>query len=222
MRRRLLSLLAIATLTAACGGSAPGGSPTAPPASALPAGTYTSRAFQPAVTFALPEGWDNPADAATYFQLVPAGSEVAGIHLFRDPVAASQDVACPEAAEPGVGRTSTELSTWIRGRPGLTVSDPKLITVGGLRGVELDIGIVDGWTPSCPFANGSPTVPLFVGAKGEYRWIVVGNERLRLDLFDLPGGGTLVIDIDAFDGRLIDDLLAAASPIVASFRFGEF
>ena len=49
--------------------------------------------------------------------------------------------------------------------------------------------------------------------------MVAGNERLRLSLLDVPGGGTVVVDIDAFDGTLMDDLLAAATPIVQSLSF---
>ncbi len=208
--------LVAGALLAACSTA---GSPSSPAASALPAGTYTSKAFQPAVTYTLPAGWDNPDDSATYFRIRPAGSEIVGIDLFRDPLAASQDPACPETAQPGVGGSSLQLATWIRSLPGLVVSEPKLVEVGGLRGTQLDVGLKDGWKESCPFANGSPTVPLFVGSKGEYRWIVVGSERLRLDLLDVPGGGTVVVDIDAFDGSLIDQLIAAATPIVESMRF---
>lgn len=213
-------LFAAAILAAACGSSA-GASPGASAqASALPAGTYTSRVFQPAVTYTLPAGWDNPADSAAYFQIRPAGSEVAGIHLFRDPKAASQDPACPETAEPGVGGLSSDLLPWIRSRPGLVVSDPKVVSIGGLRGSEIDLAIKDGWTTSCSFANGLPTVPLFVGANGEYRWVIAGNERLRLALLDVPGG-TVVVDVDAFDGSVINDLLAAADPIVKSLSFAK-
>jgi hypothetical protein len=108
---RGLASLALLLVVAACGGSLPppaaGGSSAAP--SPLAAGTYTSTAFQPAVTFTVPDGWEKAGDAAPYLQLRPAGSEVAGIHLFRDAVAASQDPACPATPEPGVGSTSTEL-----------------------------------------------------------------------------------------------------------------
>lgn len=217
--RHLLTLLAIAAITAGCGGSTPSSPQASPAVPALPPGTYTSKVFKPQVTFTVPAGWALLTDSATYFQLTPAGSDVVGIHLFRDPLAASQDPACPDTPEPGVGRTALELSAWIRERPGLTVSAPKIVTVGGLRGTELELAIADGWTASCPFANGLPTVPLFVGSDGEYRWVVVGSERLRLDLLDVPGGGTLVVDADAFEGSLYDDLIAAATPIVGSLRF---
>ena len=215
--RFVAGLFVSATVIAACGSAGVTPAPSGPPA--LPPGTYTSNAFSPALTFTVPAGWEKAADTSTYLEIRPAGSELAGIHLFRDPAAASQDLQCPQTAEPGVGGTSSELAAWIRGRPGLVVGDPKLASVGGLRGVEIDVGIIEGWTASCPFADGAPTAPLFVGVKGEYRWVVAGSERLRLDLLDMPGGGTLVVDIDAFDGTLMDDLLSVATPIVRTFAF---
>jgi hypothetical protein len=209
---------ALVVLVAACASGATT-APSQATASALAPGTYTSRAFQPAVTYTVPAGWDAPDDSATYLRLRPAGSEVVGVHLFRDPSPASQDAACPDTAQPGVGGSSAQLATWLRSLPGLVVGNPQLASVGGLRGTLLDIGIAEGWTQSCPFANGSPTVPLFLGSKGEYRWIAVGSERLRLYLLDIPGGGMVVVDIDAFDGALMDALIAEATPIVQGMKF---
>jgi hypothetical protein len=212
-------LLLAAFLLAACSGApaAATPAPTLPPA--LAPGTYTSVAFQPAVTYTVPNGWRVASDSATYFSLQPVTSEIVGIHLFRDPLAASQDAACPTIPEPDVGTLALELAAWIRTLPGMIASSPRMVTVGGLRGVELDLALNTGWTASCPFADGVPTVPLFVGEDGGLRWVVAGNERLRLSLLDGPGGGTVVVDIDAFDGTLMDDLLAAATPIVQSLSF---
>ncbi len=218
---RRASWLGMVVLLAACGGSS--GATATPPAtpapSALPAGTYTSQVFKPAVTFTLPAGWANPADQVDYFNLQPVASDVIGIHFFRDPQAASQDASCPTTPQPGVGTLSTDLVRWIRGLPGLAVSSPKIVTVGGLRGTEIDVRIADGWTASCPFAGGLPTVPLFVGSTGSLRWVIAGTERLRLDLLDVPGGGTVVVDQDAFEGSQMDVLLAAAAPIISSLSF---
>ncbi|HJW22681.1 MAG TPA: hypothetical protein VJ506_09650 [Candidatus Limnocylindrales bacterium] len=204
------------------GAAIPGSGTPAPSRPAtLPAGTYQSRAFQPQLTFTLPAGWWVAADSADFLQLAPVDSDQLGIYLFRDPSAASQATACPLSPEPGVGGLSTDLSTWIRGRPGFVTSNPRLAQVGGLRGVELDVGIVDSWTASCPFANGAPTVPLFVDEPARLRWVVAGSERLRLSLLDVPGGGTVVVDIDAFDGSLWDDFVNRATPIVQGFRFAS-
>ena len=109
---------------------------------------------------------------------------------------------------------------WIRARPGFTVGDPVAVTMGGLVGLQVDVAIVAGWASSCPFANGLPTVPLFVGSLDtSFRWVIAGSERLRLNVLDVPGKGIVVVDIDAFDGSLMDAFLPAASPIVESMRF---
>jgi hypothetical protein len=210
----------VAALLAGCAGAPSAATPVPTPApSVLPAGTYTSAAFQPAVTYTVPTGWRIASDSSDYFALQPVDSEITGIHFFRDPLAASQDAACPTTPEPGVGKLSLELATWIRDLPGIIASSPRIVTTGGLRGVELDLALNTGWTASCPFANGVPTVPLFVGADGSLRWVVAGNERLRVALLDVPGGGTVVVDVDAFDGTLMDGLVAAAAPIVQSLSF---
>jgi hypothetical protein len=203
--------------------STPKASPTAAPGSpgpaALPAGTYASQVFKPTVTFTLPDGWMVGADSTPYFQLLPVTSDVVGIHLFRDAKAASQDPSCPDTPAAGVGSSAKELVEWIRGRPGLVVTEPTPVTVGGLSGQRIDVSIKDGWTASCPFAGGAATVPLLVEGGGGYRWVVAGNERLRLDILDGPGGGTVIVDVDAFDGTLMDQLLTLATPIVESFSF---
>ncbi len=63
-------------------------------------------------------------------------------------------------------------------------------------------------------------MPLFVSASDlSFRWVVAGSERLRLAVLDVPGQGTVVVDIDAFDGSLMDGLVIAATPIVESLRF---
>jgi hypothetical protein len=218
VHRRVLAI-ALALAVAACGGSA--SSPTGSGAveSPLPAGTHTSTLFQPAVTFTVPDGWVLATDSADYLQLRPAGQEIVGIHLFRGVSAASQDPTCPIEPQAGVGSTSSELVTWMRGLSGLVVSSPAMVTVGGLRGVSVDIAIASGWTQSCPFANGLPTVPLLVESGTGLRWVVAGGERLRLYLLDLPDGGTLLMDIDDFGGSQIDALMRQAAPIIRSMTF---
>ena len=212
----LMGALAATTVTGPAATPAPAASPED---TGLPAGTYTAQRFFPKLTFTLPAGWDIATDAPDYLEIKPAGSDIAGIHVFRGALPRAQDLDCPETPAPGVGSTSTEIVQWLRGLPGLVVSDPKLVTIGGLRGAQVDVGITEGWKASCPFADGAPTVPLWVDGQGGYAWVAVGNERLRLYLLDAPGGGTIIVDIDAFDGSVIDQLISDAMPIVRSFAF---
>jgi hypothetical protein len=222
---RGLCAFVLILVVAACGGAslppaqASQAAATQPPLQALPAGTYTSAGFQPPVTFTVPEGWVQPTDTELYTYLRPIENDAIGVHLFRDPKAASQDSSCPAAPEPGVGGSAAELAAWIEQRPGLVVSAPTMATVGGLSGIQLDVGLKSDWTQSCPFANGIPSVPLFNSPAIDH-WVVVGNERLRLFLLDLPGGGTVVVDLDAFDGDQVEDLIARSAGIVRSLAFG--
>ena len=216
-------LLASTAALAACGGAgiappAASGAATPAPLQALAGGTYTSAGFKPPVTFTVPEGWVMPADTELYLTLRPIENEMIGIHLFGNPSAASQDASCPAAAEPGVGGSAKELLDWIVARPGLVTSTPTMTTVGGLSGYAVDVGLKADWTQACPFANGVPSVPLFNSPAIDH-WVVVGNERLRLFLLDVPGGGTVVVDLDAYDGDQIEDLVARSASIVRSLQF---
>ena len=65
------------------------------------------------MTFTVPEGWAQPSDTELYTYLRPIENDAIGVHLFRDPKAASQDASCPAAPEPGVGGSAAELAAWI-------------------------------------------------------------------------------------------------------------
>jgi len=141
-----------------------------------------------------------------------------GIHLFRGAVAASR-MRLPGGGEPGVGTTSTELVTWIRGLP-VSPSAARDGDGGRPRGSSID-SASRRWTQSCPFADGLPTVPLLVEPGTGLRWVIAGGERLRLYILDLPDGGTLLVDIDDFEGSQIDAFLGQAAPIVKSLQFAS-
>lgn len=190
----------------------PAGPTQAPP---LSAGQHSSAVFQPAVTFTVPAGWTNPVDDATYFELMPVLDQNNGIHLFHNWQALSQAANCPYAPEPGVGTGAQALVTWIRSLKGLSVTQPVPVTVGGRPATSLDISIAPNWTQSCPFANGVPAVQLLIDPTQQLHWVVAGSETLRLYIVDVPGG-SLIVNLDSFDGVGFPSLLTNASPIVKS------
>lgn len=218
----LLALALVAVLAAACGGSGSASSSpgaTAAP-TAMPAGTYTTTGFKPAVTYTVGDGWYVARDVDGYVALQPTSTDAGGLFLFHGASAASQDASCPASPEPSVGATSVELVTWIRSLKGLQVSSPAMATVGGLPATSLDISVSPTWTQSCPFASGLPSVPLIMSSVIDH-WVVVGNERLRLFLVDVPNQGTVLVDIDAFDGALFDTLVGQATPVIKSLTFAK-
>ncbi|HEU0242563.1 MAG TPA: hypothetical protein VFQ75_01580 [Candidatus Limnocylindrales bacterium] len=228
---RSIALLVLALSLSACAGqsfppaanpgasSAVGATEAGPTPQALSAGTHSTANFRPTLTFTVPAGWELVADTPNWVQLRPAGVENLGIYLFRDARAASQDPACPTTPADGVGMTSSELTAFFRGLPGLVAGSPALVSVGGLNGASIDLGLTQGWTLSCPFAGGVPTVPLLMNA-GIDRWVLAGGERLRFYFLDLPAGN-VVVDVDDFEGSQIDTLIASSTPIIKSFVFAD-
>lgn len=161
-------------------------------------------------TFRIVTG-DTPTDGLT------RSSE--GVYVLRDPVAASS--TCEEVPEPGVGRSVDDLAAWLEQQPGLDVSGRQPVTISGLRGLQMDLVIDPDWTKTCSFSERLPAVPLVVNNSdfaGYHLAIVPG---LSMRWFLLPwDDGTILVDIDNSRGRMsADELLRAATPIVASFVF---
>ena len=226
---RALGALALALSLAACGGatlpppqaSQAGGAASGPPAAtAMPAGTYTTSNFEPAVTFTVPEGWVVAGDTARSFQLQPGRERDRRDLPLPRPRRRVAGRRVPGPA--GDGRRTARRRSSPAGSgasPASTAGNPAMATVGSLPAVAVDVGIAAGWAQSCPFAGGNPTVPLFYDAAGGYRWVVYGAERMRLYLVDLPQGGTVVVNIDTIDGPHIDQLIPQALPILRSMTF---
>jgi len=184
----------------------------------LAAGKHATAWFQPRLQYTTWAGW-NVTDMADFLAIGDTDSEGGELFVFHNPVALSQDAACSTGPEPGVGTSAADLAAWISARPGFAVSTPKQVRIAGLKAIELEVGLAPSWTATCPFSNGYPAMPLFYRPLTDRGWWVAGSERLRLDLIDVPGKGTVVVDIDAFEVSGYRFLEARAQRIISSFAF---
>jgi hypothetical protein len=114
----------------------------------------------------------------------------------------------------------------MEGNPGLITTNVQPVTHGGLRGVLLDIAASGTYTTVCPNDNktypaGLPILPLFAGAgSGDLTWWIGGDERIRLYLLDMPGGGNVVIGIDAIHTDF-ETLLEVTQRVLDGITFDE-
>jgi hypothetical protein len=200
----------------------------------LAPGGHSSGSFQPSVTYTVPAGWVNTADwhdREDYFALLPdtpANRAAAG----RDAVAQSivivphASLMSDDCVSPQVGLSAAEIADALATRDGIAASEPVTVTISGLSGRQLDVGLEPGWTASCPQDSGSPAVPL-VGS-----WTAQGEERYRIVILDTPtcgetvqqgpacaSGGNITIVIYAEQAADFAALVAAAMPIVETFEF---
>jgi hypothetical protein len=244
LSRRTLGLLlvVIALSAAACSGKTGVGEPTPSASSPSPtptecpnpnnggaclgpiaAGTYTTTKFQPAITYTVPSGWANFEDLVGNFLLVPPGGNLPGVDAdTSDFIGVYATVAapngCEQGAAPSVGLKVTDIARWMNQNPGLDTTEPRSITVGGLRGVVLDIRMTAGWKKTCSYAeDGHPLVPILVGSLSTYLdHNVSGRHATRLYLLD-NGGTALAIEVVDISGG---SHLNGYSRVVETMRFG--
>lgn len=194
---------------------------------ALEPGPHRSREFIPPFDYVIPAdapiAWDNPEDLPGTFTLHPTGPDTDAIFFFRD-VGVITPVCIPQFDDT-VGNQAADIAAWMEANPNLTTDTAKIVIVGGLRGVRLDVAVSGAYTTVCPNIPGEtypaelPIVPLFAGAgSGDLTWWIGGNERMRLYLLDMPGGGNLAISVDAIAGDF-DTLLEVTGPVIDSIRF---
>jgi hypothetical protein len=195
----------------------------------LEPGLYRSTFFDPTIDFEVTSSgwtWDYSSELVEGGNLrfiadesheLPYASD--GIYFMQDPAIASR--SCEEEAEPGVGRSVEDLVAWLEGAPGLVVSEPTPVTVGGLGGMLLDIELDPAWKKKCFFSEGLPTVPLIVRRAdvGAYHTGILSGVSMRWYILD-SDDGVIIIDIDdGPDGLSRDELFRSGTEIVESMVF---
>ncbi|MFB7892172.1 hypothetical protein ACFC1I_08235 [Microbacterium sp. NPDC056044] len=233
MNRYLASAVAIVTLFAVAGCAPPGATSSTPEpspsgstvgyevGSELDPGTYTSQVFDTPVTFTVPAGWKVFEDVPGWIGLARMENDGPPLLVVRDVDAAAK--SCSEEAEPGVGRTPAQLTTWLSEHEGLATSEPSQVTVGGLDGTTIDTAMAPSWTTACPFSEGQPIAMTLVGTdiSKTFHW---GNDAEwsdRLWVLDLPSveNGNIVIVGTICCGVDRQDQLDAVQEVVDSFEF---
>ena len=210
----------------------------------LDAGTYKSQYITPrldsiagaqwapdfgALTYTVPDGWANAGDFPERFRLKPVADfalERSGspdalheIELHWQPAATAQNAGCTSEELTSVPRTVDGLVSWIRGHPSLDARAPNEITIHGLQGRWLDVGVSPSWTTTCP--GETQPVALFITDADDagHTFAVVGSGRVRLIFLDLGAGDILMVNILSGDPARFDSLVAQAMPIIESFIF---
>ena len=208
------------------------------------AGTYKSQYITPrldagavaewapdfgALTYTVPAGWANSADFPEQFKLKPtadfaldrAGSPD-GLHeieLHWQYAANAQNAGCTSEELTSVPRTVDGLVGWIRALPSLDAGAPSEITIHGLHGRWLDVGLSPSWKTSCPGETQPIAVFLTEAGNAGDTYAIVGNARVRLIFLDLGAGDILMVDVLSANPARFDSLVAQAMPIIESFIF---
>jgi hypothetical protein len=188
----------------------------------LAAGTYHTQAFQPAITYTVPQGWRNDQDLEGNFLLFQQHDDQnvsGGTYLGIYQNIAAADIDCYEMAQPGVGQTPQALIAWFRKLPKLALSAPKAVTVGGLHGYQLDIDVAKG-NETCTFGGGRSTPLITGGGVSALHHTVAPDIHVRLVILGWKTGN---VTLEITSAKSLYPALTYATlvqPIINTLRFG--
>ena len=189
----------------------------------LDAGTYVFDNATPHVTMQVPADWYLTEAMPRHFGLHPDDVlDAESVRVWYDMRVASGAPGCPEEPALGAGHRALDLVQAFTSDHRLVATTPKRVSIGGLDGSEISLGLAPGWTQDCPFMKGVPSVPLFLDdnvADEPAFWGVSGPERLRLMILDDGQGSNVLVMLDSTSGETLDDLEATIRPVLDSFRF---
>ncbi len=171
------------------------------------------------LAYTVPADWSRTGTVEAAFTLArPSFSDQAALRLLSTAFPSAQDDCSVNRGADGVGATPAAFAAWLRTLPGLVVSTPTAVTIGGLNGVMVDLSIGPGREAPCDagyytFSFGGPE-----NGGWSDRLRLKGSDRARYFLLDRGDGSTLVIAIDAPDPEW-DVFSAEAMRIVESLEF---
>jgi hypothetical protein len=179
----------------------------------LQPGTYTTRSFQPTLTYTVPASWDNEEDLAGNFLLIPPGGSFAGVNPgTSDYLGAYTSVAadapdCADHPAAGVGFDPSSIAAWLGRQPDLHSTVPKPVSIGGLSGLTIDLTLKPPATDCAGVMLGQ--------SPSDFEHGVIAGLTMRLYLLAYKRG-TLAIELDDLTGG---KHLPAYSDVVGTFQF---
>lgn len=169
------------------------------------------------------EGWIS--HSYYNFRLIASENPTEGVYssdsinFLIHPAIATRD--CEDTEDPSIGRSVDDLVGWLKDAPGLVVSEPIPVDVGGLRGMQVDLKLDPTWERPCFWSEGLPAVPLVdhEAENGAYNIAMVPRVSMRWYVLDTDDGA-VIIDIDDGPNDLPHaKLLRTGTEIVDSFVF---
>jgi hypothetical protein len=189
----------------------------------LEPGSYVFEDALPNVTLEVPADWYLSEAMPRHFGLHPDNVlEAESMRIWYDMRVASGARDCPEEPALGAGHRARDLLQAFTSDSRLVATTPQPVSVGGLDGNVISLGLAPDWKRDCPFTKGIPSAPLFLddNVDGEPAfWGVSGSERLRLMILDDRHGSNVLVMLDSTSGKTLNELQARVQPVLDTFRF---
>ncbi|MPZ53261.1 MAG: hypothetical protein GEU79_11105 [Acidimicrobiia bacterium] len=104
--------------------------------------------FEPAFSLDVPEAWQLVADVPAAFAVESQDQPAGMLAVLADPAPLPSEPPTDADEPTAVVSSADELEAWLVEHPELATSDPEPVTVGGVEGILLDVGIAADSTSS--------------------------------------------------------------------------
>jgi hypothetical protein len=220
----LLVALVVLALSACGGGAEAGGQEEEAKARPLPEqpqelrpGEYRSEEFEPSVSFRVGEGWSlGYPEAPDFIEMV--WEEKDGVVSINNVQKVVKPIYDPtESSKPKLVEAPEDLVGWYQDHPYLKTSKPEPVTVGGVKGQQLDMvaEVPEDHLSKC----GAGCVDLFTGTSADWAAIYEGDKFRSIVLEDVKGE-TVYIDYGG-PAPDFDEIAPEAQKVVDTVEWGD-
>jgi hypothetical protein len=179
-------------------------------------GVYRSEEFEPSLTFRVGKGWKNAPLEASDTLAIRRAHENGGLgfadvsEVYNYKITKTNPRYVVEAPENVVG--------WLQHHPYLQTDKPEYVTVGGVKGKQLDL-VVENVPEDNPGLCGSDCVDLVELSTGTQLWIGEGC-KLRLIIFEDMKGETVTM---SYASRVtdFDDFAPEAQKVINTVKWRD-
>lgn len=190
----------------------------------LEPGRYQTTTFQPAITYTVPDGWTNDEDLPGNFLLFLEQDSQQGtvggsyLGIYQNVHAAA--INCDETWQEGVGTTPEAMVAWYQSVPGLIVSEPQRVDVGGIAGLQIDLSLKQG-VDTCRYDT-HEGIPLIVGnGVSELHHVILHELDVRLVMLNWQGGNITLEITNVKEQHSAEAFRTALQPITNSLEFAR-
>lgn len=188
----------------------------------LEPGEYQTSTFGPQLTYTVPAGWTNfedlPGNFLLFQQEDSQDGEIGGSYLgiYQNVHAAATN--CDEDWQQGVGTTPNDLVAWYQSVPGLIVSKPEPVTVGGLDGLQIDLSLEPD-VDTCRYGPYTG-IPLIIGdGVSELHHVLLKELDLRLVILGWEDGNVTLEITNVNEQHSAEEFRSMLQPIIDSLVF---
>lgn len=184
----------------------------------LAAGSVSTSAFKPHLTFTIPDGWANSLDRERTFNLKPADGTMF-FAIYSQVAIPNQNGACAAERKAGAGTTVADFVDFFTSHPGLITSTAEPIKVGGYDGMRVTVHVKPSWTARCPGSVAPAVVLLTDTVATPDRVIWVDDQYSTISIIDVAGTTVIArVESGPSDTAARFDQ-ARMQPVIDSFQF---